>query len=207
MAERAPLYSSIADVTVATDGRKVQSVAEEILRGLHITGREGLRAVPTCTLRMSTGGSAAFTTLNVALGERSYPILIGPGLLERTELFDEHIPGQDVPLVSNTTVGPLDSGIVARGLASRRVVEVTLPDGEEHKTLPDDGTHDRRAGRESLWSGLHGRRSRRWRCRRSIRLRCGVLSAGRPLRPDTHDASGAGGFLGRWQDGGQPCRG
>jgi hypothetical protein len=31
------LYSSIADVTVATDGRKVQSVAEEILRGLHIT--------------------------------------------------------------------------------------------------------------------------------------------------------------------------
>jgi shikimate kinase len=37
MAERAPLYSSIADVTVATDGRKVQSVAEEILRGLHIT--------------------------------------------------------------------------------------------------------------------------------------------------------------------------
>ena len=84
---------------------------------------------------MSTGGSAAFKTLNVALGERSYPILIGPGLLERTELLDEHIPGRDVLLVSNTTVGPLYSGIVARGLASRRVVEVTLPDGEQHKTL------------------------------------------------------------------------
>jgi 3-dehydroquinate synthase len=84
---------------------------------------------------MSTGGTAAFKTLNVALGERSYPILIGPGLLERTELLDEHIPGRDVLLVSNTTVGPLYSGIVARGLASRRVVEVTLPDGEQHKTL------------------------------------------------------------------------
>src|SRR5579872_2684172 len=85
---------------------------------------------------MRTGGPAAFTTLNVALGDRSYPILIGPGLLERTELLEEHIPGRDVLLVSNTTVGPLYSGIVMRGLASRRVVEVTLPDGEQHKTLP-----------------------------------------------------------------------
>jgi shikimate kinase len=32
MRERAPLYSEIADVTVATDGRRVRSVAEEILR-------------------------------------------------------------------------------------------------------------------------------------------------------------------------------
>lgn len=31
---RAPLYAEIADVTVATDGRRVQSVAEEILRKL-----------------------------------------------------------------------------------------------------------------------------------------------------------------------------
>lgn len=34
MAQRAPLYAEIADVTVATDGRRVQSVAEEILRKL-----------------------------------------------------------------------------------------------------------------------------------------------------------------------------
>ena len=32
MRERAPLYSQIADVTVPTDGRRVRSVAEEILR-------------------------------------------------------------------------------------------------------------------------------------------------------------------------------
>ncbi|MGH8229870.1 MAG: shikimate kinase [Steroidobacteraceae bacterium] len=34
MQERAPLYLGVADLTVPTDGRKVQSVAEEIVRGL-----------------------------------------------------------------------------------------------------------------------------------------------------------------------------
>ncbi|HUI61961.1 MAG TPA: shikimate kinase [Steroidobacteraceae bacterium] len=36
MNERAPLYLGLADITVGTDGRKVQSVAEEILRGLKL---------------------------------------------------------------------------------------------------------------------------------------------------------------------------
>jgi shikimate kinase len=34
MTERAPLYMEIADLTVATDGRRIQSVAEEIQRVL-----------------------------------------------------------------------------------------------------------------------------------------------------------------------------
>jgi shikimate kinase len=34
MLEREPLYTGIADVTVTTDGRRVQAVAEEILRSL-----------------------------------------------------------------------------------------------------------------------------------------------------------------------------
>jgi shikimate kinase len=37
MGARAPLYASIADVTVRTDGRRVQSVAEQILRELAAT--------------------------------------------------------------------------------------------------------------------------------------------------------------------------
>jgi shikimate kinase len=36
MAERTPLYLEIADLTVTTDGRKIQSVAEEIQRELKI---------------------------------------------------------------------------------------------------------------------------------------------------------------------------
>src|SRR5580700_10034547 len=84
---------------------------------------------------MSTRGPAALNTLKVELGERSYPILIGPGLLQQPEFLERYVPGRDVLLVSNTTVGPLYSGMVVQGLPSRRVVEVTLPEGEEHKTL------------------------------------------------------------------------
>jgi shikimate kinase len=34
LAEREPLYSSIADIKVTTDGRKIQAVAEEIIQAL-----------------------------------------------------------------------------------------------------------------------------------------------------------------------------
>jgi 3-dehydroquinate synthase len=73
--------------------------------------------------------------LKVELGSRSYPILIGSGLLAQRSLFDEHVRGRDVLLVSNTTVGPLYSAALQTGLAARKLVEVTLPDGEQHKTL------------------------------------------------------------------------
>jgi 3-dehydroquinate synthase len=74
-------------------------------------------------------------TLRVELGSRSYPILIGAGLLARSDLLSQHVPGPDVLLVSNTTVAPLYAAALKRGLGDRRVVEVTLPDGESHKTL------------------------------------------------------------------------
>lgn len=73
--------------------------------------------------------------LTVELGSRSYPILIGSGLLARADLLARHVPGRDVLLVSNTTVGPLYADALKVGLAGRRIVEVTLPDGEAHKTL------------------------------------------------------------------------
>lgn len=73
--------------------------------------------------------------LNVDLGERSYPILIGKGLLTNATLLDRHIPGRDVLLVSNTTVAPLYAKALMDCLSSRRVVEAILPDGEAFKTL------------------------------------------------------------------------
>jgi 3-dehydroquinate synthase len=73
--------------------------------------------------------------LKVDLSERSYPILIGAGLLDRADLLGQHIPGRDVLVVSNTTVAPLYAGKLVAGLSGRRVLETALPDGEEHKTL------------------------------------------------------------------------
>jgi 3-dehydroquinate synthase len=74
-------------------------------------------------------------TLRVELGSRGYPILIGGALLPRADVLAQHVPGRDILLVTNTTVGPLYSAAIKQGLGERRVVEVTLPDGESHKTL------------------------------------------------------------------------
>jgi 3-dehydroquinate synthase len=74
-------------------------------------------------------------TVNVELGKRSYPILIGAGLMGRPELFRAHLEARDVLIVSNTTVAPLYLDALAASLGGRRIVEVLLPDGEAHKTL------------------------------------------------------------------------
>jgi 3-dehydroquinate synthase len=74
-------------------------------------------------------------TLDVALGERSYPIFIGESLLGDGALLNHHLGARDVLLVSNTTVGPLYADGVRRALGDRRVVDVRIPDGEQFKTM------------------------------------------------------------------------
>jgi len=74
-------------------------------------------------------------TLKVELGSRSYPILIGEGLLGRADVLREHIPARTLAVVSNTTVAPLYMEALLEGLEPRTAVEVILPDGEAHKTL------------------------------------------------------------------------
>jgi 3-dehydroquinate synthase len=74
-------------------------------------------------------------TLKVELGDRSYPILIGEGLLRQPDLLRQHIPARDILIVSNTTVAPLYMEALTAALSPNRVVEAILPDGESHKTL------------------------------------------------------------------------
>lgn len=45
--------------------------------------------------------------VDVPLGDRSYPIYIGQGLLDRGELLQRHIPGKRVLIVTNETIAPL----------------------------------------------------------------------------------------------------
>ena len=71
----------------------------------------------------------------IELGNRSYPILIGAGLLDDTELLARCVPARDVLVVTNETVGPLYLGRLVRGLRGKRVASIALPDGERHKTL------------------------------------------------------------------------
>jgi 3-dehydroquinate synthase len=74
-------------------------------------------------------------TLRVELGSRSYPILIGQGLLAERGPFEQHLSARDLLVVSNTVVAPLYLGALEASLRPRRVVAVILPDGESHKTL------------------------------------------------------------------------
>jgi len=74
-------------------------------------------------------------TLTVELGDRSYPIYIGQDLISQPQLYSDHIRGQQVLIVSNTTVAPLYLEAVKAALQSCSVETVILPDGEEYKTL------------------------------------------------------------------------
>jgi 3-dehydroquinate synthase len=100
-------------------------------------------------------------TLEVQLGERSYPIHIGAGLLRDPNLIRATIAARDVLLISNTTVAPLYAERLTHSLGDRRVVEVIMPDGEQHKTLAMAGrVFDvliaNRFGRDSVVLALGG---------------------------------------------------
>jgi 3-dehydroquinate synthase len=73
--------------------------------------------------------------LNLALAERSYPILIGGGLAARADLILPFLRTPRVALVSNTTVAPLylDALVETLEKVGVGVTPIILPDGEAHK--------------------------------------------------------------------------
>jgi len=73
--------------------------------------------------------------LGVDLGDRSYPIYIGAGLLGRSDLLQPLIQGRQVMIVSNETVAPLYLQALQAALHDCQVESVILPDGEQFKTL------------------------------------------------------------------------
>jgi 3-dehydroquinate synthase len=102
-------------------------------------------------------------TLTVDLGDRSYPIHIGPGLLDRAELILPHLAQNRVVIVTNTTVGPLYLDRLTRTLtgAGVRVTPIVLPDGEAYKNwetlnLIFDGLLRDRAERKTTLIALGG---------------------------------------------------
>jgi 3-dehydroquinate synthase len=74
-------------------------------------------------------------TLSVALGDRSYPIMIGPGLIADPSCYRSHIGHSHVMIVTNETIAPLYLEQVRAALSGLDVAEVILPDGEQYKDL------------------------------------------------------------------------
>jgi len=72
--------------------------------------------------------------LRVELGERSYPITIGSGLLRERGVLDQYLAGRDVLIVSNEIVAPLYMDPLENLITRSRVRTLVLPDGEATKT-------------------------------------------------------------------------
>jgi 3-dehydroquinate synthase len=104
-------------------------------------------------------------TLKVELGDRSYPIHIGAGLLDQPELLAPYIAGRSVAIVSNATVAPLYIERLTQSLGAYAVLPIVLPDGEAFKTWETLQTifdalltarHDRRTTIIALGGGVVG---------------------------------------------------
>ena len=104
-------------------------------------------------------------TLTVDLGERSYPIYIGEGLLSRSDLIKPHLAGRQVAIVTNETVAPLYLETLQQCLGGQDIATIVLPDGESFKNwetlqLIFDGLlrarHDRKTTIIALGGGVVG---------------------------------------------------
>lgn len=84
---------------------------------------------------MTSPSYSAHQTVSIALGERSYPIEIGTGLLANSGAFAGLPTASTALIVSNTTVAPLCAERLQSALRThyRRVLLLVLPDGEAHK--------------------------------------------------------------------------
>jgi len=100
-------------------------------------------------------------TITVELAERSYPIVIGNGLLGGEFDLAEHLAGNDCLIVSNTTVAPLYLEKLTANLSGASVETIRLPDGEACKTVATvssvlDKLVDSKANRDTTIIALGG---------------------------------------------------
>lgn len=76
-------------------------------------------------------------TLNVDLGERSYPIYIETGLFNQAGFLLSAIQGKQCAIVTNETVAPLFLNNIKKPLNNAGIssFDIILPDGEQYKTV------------------------------------------------------------------------
>ena len=73
-------------------------------------------------------------TINIDLGDRSYPIYVGEQLIGNPTILHDHIHTDNVVIVTNTTVAPLYLAAVTKALGDdKNILPIILPDGEQYK--------------------------------------------------------------------------
>ena len=80
--------------------------------------------------------SPPISTVHVELGERSYPIRIGRGLLSQPELLLPYLEQERVVIITNPVVGDLYLARLSAGLTAScvAVAPIIVPDGEDQKS-------------------------------------------------------------------------
>jgi shikimate kinase / 3-dehydroquinate synthase len=127
LAQRDSLYRETAHLVVDSGKQGVRSLVNKLMRKLvalnhpQNTNKDNMQTITV--------------NLTPSAKQRSYPIHIGNGILEKVDLVLPYLPQKKVAIVSNTTVAPLYLDKVRSALESYGVVSVPiiLPDGEEYK--------------------------------------------------------------------------
>jgi 3-dehydroquinate synthase len=122
---RGPAYEAVADLTIATDGRRIDEVVDAILEALPgDRGRDDL-----------DDGVAEVRRVRVALGMRSYDILIGSGGLRH--VGDLLADRRRAAVVSQAAVADVHGDDLLASLTAADIEArlLLLDDGEEAKTL------------------------------------------------------------------------
>jgi 3-dehydroquinate synthase len=78
-------------------------------------------------------------SITVALGQRSYPVWIGAGLLAEHARWRALLRGRHALVISNTTVAPLYLPRIEAGLDGLHWSSFVLEDGEAHKSFANVG--------------------------------------------------------------------
>jgi 3-dehydroquinate synthase len=100
-------------------------------------------------------------SLRVALGERSYPIHIGEGIVGAAELYAPYLAGGSAAVVTDEAVGPLYLPALRRALGGIQVTEIVVPPGEGTKSWQAlnrifDALLQAKAGRDTVVIALGG---------------------------------------------------
>ncbi|MDL2283798.1 shikimate kinase AroK, partial [Oxalobacter sp. OttesenSCG-928-P03] len=141
--EREPFYSEVADIVIDTGRQNVHAMVQSIL-GKISAGKNARKPDAKRRNRQKnegqrkknmTTGTSPNIHLRVDLGDRSYPIEIGPGLLNDSKLIARLVKGSKVAVVTNTVVAPLYLEQVTGSLkaSGKQVIPIVLPDGEQEK--------------------------------------------------------------------------
>lgn len=139
--QREKFYSEVADIIIDTGRPNVHAMVQTIMNQLanpdrkkNTFDRQKKRPLNRNNKNnMNTSSTSAH--LKVDLGERSYPIEIGTGLLNDVKLLSRTIKGKRLAIITNDVVAPLYLDKLTTSLkeAGKEVISIVLPDGEQEK--------------------------------------------------------------------------